>query len=84
MGQVTKETQALHDAIDMYLEAVKPGSVCRSFILLAGTDSLEDLDSDCSSMRVCSDGNVYEQLGLVERWKHSVLNDGYFEEEDDE
>ena len=84
MDQVTKETQALHDAIDEYLEAVKPGSVRRSFVLLVGTDSLDDLDSDCSSMRVSSDGNVYEQLGLVERWKSSVLNGGYFEEEDDE
>lgn len=84
MGQVTKETRELHDAIDAYLEAVKPGSVRRSFILLVGTDSLEDLDSDYSSMRVSSDGNVYEQLGLVERWKNSVLNGGYFEEEDDE
>ena len=84
MGQVTKETQALHDSIDEYLEAVKPGSVRRSFVMLVGTDSLEDLDSDYSSMMVCSDGNVYEQLGLVERWKNSVLNCGYFEEEDDE
>ena len=81
---MTKGTQELYDAIDAYLEAVKPGSVRRSFILLVGTDSLEDLESDCSSMRVSSDGNVYEQLGLVERWKHSVLNGGYFEEEDDE
>lgn len=71
---MSAETErALEEAVMAHVASESEGDMVGSWLLLAQTERVTDLEEGRSAYHAHVRGNTYTLVGICETWKHTVL-----------